>query len=77
MLSVVFGYLRKIPYYLFGIALLSFLVRFCQSYLKSRAVRKSQSQSRDDLQKLVKETEDAESTWVKEGKSTDKSLTDE
>lgn len=76
MLSLIWSYFKKVPYYVFGVALVAFVWRVFQSYLKSRSVKKSHNQAKSDLQELTEATSDAESSWVREGQKTDKSLTD-
>ena len=70
-LTSIFSVVRKIAYYLFGVAALSFLFKMAVSFLKSRTVKKSDQQGLRDEAKHSEKVNTAEKEWLEDSKLTD------
>lgn len=65
------GLKSKLIFILTGAAMMAAIANFFNSFMKKRAVKKSQAQADKDVKTTEESTRNAEKSWVDQGKVTD------
>lgn len=63
---------KNLIYWVSGAALLSFGYKLLNTYLKNRAVRKSELRGDTDRGRIAKQADQLEKDWTKQGEVTDR-----